>query len=146
MEVFNMDFLDNRFIETGLNAVGYTAAGLLWMLIYSAFNRRGKRSVVSTSQSETEVERKTTDLPPMMPSAPPTPSEFVSLGSASQSTPDATSPASASDDISTGGRRNRGEIIRIAREMVKNGVGQDTIKRTLPITDGELSLLVQSTK
>ena len=43
-----------------------------------------------------------------------------------------------------GERRDRSEIIRIARTMVKAGASDEKIKRLIPISDAELSLLSMS--
>lgn len=146
MEVFNSDFFNDRLIDTGLNVIGYTAAGLLWMLVYSAFSRRTRRSETAASPSDTVSESHAGQPSPAKSSSPKTRTEFISLDSTEQPSVDSSVPSSSADEVSTADRRNRSDIIRVAREMIKNGVAKEMIKRTLPITDGELSLLIQSTK
>lgn len=145
MEVFNIDLLNERAIDIGLNAVGYIAAGLLWMLIYSAFARRGRHAVAESKEAVVAVEPAGDATSPESNTAQVERSEFISLKGA-ESSPAAKDQPGKEVPRSVDGRRNRGEIIRVAREMVKNGVTRDMIKRTLPISDGELSLLMQSTK
>jgi hypothetical protein len=39
-------------------------------------------------------------------------------------------------------RRNRGEVIRLARQMLNSGTSGEKVKQLLPISEGELSVLI----
>ncbi|HUV31672.1 MAG TPA: hypothetical protein VMY05_11365 [Acidobacteriota bacterium] len=138
-----MDVLNDRIIDVGLNAVGYIAAGLLWMLVYSAFAGRRKTSPaagrfrpdVAVKAAHTSGDTSPQDGKQV---------EFINFGRSHS----AGAAGQRADGDSVGvspasARRDRADIIRIARQMLKAGAPQDTIKRTLPISDGELALLNQ---
>ncbi len=137
-----MDISQQFLIDMALNVGGYVLAGALGILLFSMFRRRKEVSV--------PVKREPT------PEETPAPGgtgtvvgerrrvEFVRLsrqdapGASTVKTTDTTGTASVGD------RRNRTETIRIARTMLKAGASAEKIKRVIPISDAELSLLSMS--
>lgn len=129
-----MDVFNDRIIDIGLNALGYLVAGGLGMLLYSVLPRRSRRPA-------TEAATPAALSVPAAESDPKNTFEFVEL----RPSPVEGQGESKVDSIvgSKGGtaRRDRREIIRLAREMLKAGTADEMVKRTLPISDGELALL-----
>ena len=132
MEVFN-----EQIVDIGLNVLGYLVAGGLGVLIYSVFQRRPRPIEATAAAAVT---------PDPVPEAPARPSarqdfEFVNLRSEPRNatpkdtdeTPTPPRPATA--------HRDRKEIIRLARQMIKAGAAGEQITRTLPISQSELALL-----
>jgi hypothetical protein len=139
-----MDVFDDRFIDVGLNAVGYLAAGLLWTLVYSAFTRKSRlaastdpqAAVVSGSDAPLTTEASTSDERRRL--------EFVTFRQPKPPRQDADErnrPGTATETASR--HRDKAEIIRLARQMLASGASEEKIKKTLPIGDGELALLDQ---
>ena len=129
----------DQLIDIGLNVLGYVVAATLGMLIYSAFRRR--QPAASTQP---------TPMPQQMPQATAAPAgavegtrrlNYVDLRRSDADEPNGDLAGAVSRTAGTGTRRDRAEIIRLAREMIRARTPQETIKRTLPITDGELALL-----
>lgn len=130
-----MDGLQNQMIDIGLNTLGYVVAGLLGVVIYSMAGKKKAQPVRSQSIGE----------PTAAAIVPPTPVgsdvEFLDLRQQSiQSNRNERASVSPTRRAGTS-RPDRAEIIRLAREMLKAGTPTEMIKRTLPISDGELSLL-----
>lgn len=131
-----MDVLNDRIIDIGLNVIGFIAAGLFWMVVYTTIIKNRKARVVVGIDAQ---------------KPPPDPTEtdkhkpefidFNSMPVRSDLVNTVPSPANR-----TGTRRNRLEIIRIAREMIKNGADDEKIRNTLPISAGELALLNSSNR
>ena len=140
-----MELSQQIIIEVALNIVGYLAAGALSILIYRNFARPAGRN---TTSPEVESER-AMKSEPLTESAPPrelTRSvEFINFGTGVSSRP--ASPAKMlSNSTVRGGanaavRRDRADIIRIAKEMMKAGATAEKIKGVIPISEAELSLL-----
>jgi hypothetical protein len=131
-----MEVSYDQLIDTGINALGYLIASGLAVLVYSLFQR--KRAPQARSLT---VATPAPDLSPATSRATRR-AEFVDL-KRSDTTAANGDLAGAVSRLSSGGvgRRDRAEIIRIAREMLEARTPQETIKRTLPISDGELALL-----
>jgi len=131
-----MDVLNDQLIDIGLNILGYLIAGALGMLVYSTF-RRGDRAPAAAPVEAT----------PTKENAEPRPDrrslEFVSFKqSPAAEISEVTLPAKRSQPgVDRQRRVDRAEIVRLAREMIKAGTPEATIRRTLPISEGELALL-----
>lgn len=131
-----MDVLNDQLIDIGLNILGYLIAGALGMLVYSTF--RGGRRAPATVPAEATP---TSDNPESKPDKRNL--EFVSFKQApTAEIKQVTQPAETSRPKMDRQRRvDRVEIVRLAREMIKAGTPDNTIRRTLPISEGELALL-----
>ena len=134
-----MEVSQDQLIGIALNALGYLAAGALWMVIYSFFKERKKAvAAVSKPVKETvEAKEPETAAPPAREK---TPVEFINLSRSTGTSgkPQATVPASGPAEQN---RRNRAEVIKMAQEMLKANVNSEKIKHTLPITEGELAMI-----
>ncbi|MBD3257175.1 hypothetical protein GF377_01985 [candidate division GN15 bacterium] len=130
-----MDVPHEQLIDIGLNVLGYLVAATLGMVVYSFFGRR--RPVTDREAAAVQVAA----------AAAPEASEgnrkmnFVDFRRSDSSEPNGDLAGAVSRTSSHGARRDRAEIIRLAREMIAARTPQETIKRTLPISDGELALL-----
>jgi hypothetical protein len=130
-----MDVWNGQIMDVGLTITGYLAAAGLGMLLHSVVvGRRRRVAVVAPAEGRPgETDRRTTaDLSPQV--------QFIDLrtqrsGNASVSA--STALASTGRD----GRRDRVEIIRMARQMLNAGTSADRVRRALPISEAELSLL-----
>jgi hypothetical protein len=132
-----MEFSQNALIEIGLSVAGYLAAGALWMVLYSLFTRTSSETAAETpaqypqrtavAESIGTAVRERQSL------------QYVDLrGAPLKSEP---VPEAKDNQRLDQYRRNRGEVIRLAREMLKDGRSQQQVRDLLPITDGELALL-----
>ena len=131
-----MDVLNDRIIDVGLNIIGFIAAGLFWMVVYTTITKKSKaRAVVDT------------DVPVSLP-VPATVDkkkpEFIDFNSMPVRTDSVNTVPSTANRAGT--RRNRLEIIRIAREMINDGASDENIRNALPISTGELALLSSSNR
>jgi hypothetical protein len=124
-----MDVLNDRLIDAGLNALGYLIAGGLGVLIHSIIlDRRRATRVVAEAPAEA--------VEPARPTASKAP-QFVSLKTTSMTS----QPVAAPSPETVPSRKDKAEIVRLARKMVQAGTDRKIIKRTLPISDAELNLL-----
>ena len=118
-----MDVWNNQLIDIGLNTLGYLIAGALGALIYSSMTAR--RTAPAKAETRPEVAPVASQ-----PAAVVADSRFVDLRNEKKN-----------DTPARPARRDKGEIMRLARKMIQAGADPETIKRTLPVTDGELNLL-----
>lgn len=134
-----MDVLNDRIIDVGLNVIGFIAAGLFWMVVYAAITRSRKARAVAGNVAQASL--------PDPAAAEKQKAEFINLDSMpvrSDSVNTVPSPSGSANRAGT--RRDRLEIIRIAREMIKNGASDEKIRNALPISKGELALLSGSNR
>ena len=133
-----MEVAYDQWIDAGINALGYLVASGLAVLVYSVFQR--KRA--PQEQAAPVTAHKTAEPAPTATVSDSPKARFVDFRR-SDSTAANGDLAGAVSRVSSAptGRRDRAEIIRLAREMIKAKTPQETIKRTLPISDGELALL-----
>ncbi len=130
-----MDVFNDQLVDIGLNALGYLVAAALGMLLHSAFTNRRRAAAIAAS-----VEGKTVSCPTASTGPASRPGlEYVDLRqvSAGRKTGSSRKATEVKHEI----RRDRPEIIRLARQMVKAGTPGDIIRRTLSISDAELALL-----
>jgi hypothetical protein len=126
-----MEFSPDMMMDIALNAVGYLAAGALSVVIYVLFTGRGRRadaSAYAPSGSTAAESARAGGVDDGGRSV-----EFVRL---SQQRTEAARPAYMEQ------RRNRVEVIGRARRMLDDGVPTEQIKKSLPISDAELALLI----
>lgn len=134
MDVLHIPY--DQVIDIGLNVLGYLIAGTLGMVVYSMFAHR-------RSAKATEAPAAATVPQPAATEEGRKRLNYVDLrrSDVSEANGDMAGELSRS---STSPRRDRAEIMRLARQMMKAHTPQETIKRTLPISDGELALLQSS--
>lgn len=134
-----MEAYQDQLINIALNVAGYLAGGGLWLVVYSSWRDRASRADRHATASA--------DSPSV-----PTPSAAAGLTVAAADiefldlravpTPLPTSKATEPPrPKSAASRRNHGEVFALARTMLEKGASTDTIKATVPISDGELALL-----
>ncbi|MEW6050498.1 MAG: hypothetical protein AB1644_05485 [Candidatus Zixiibacteriota bacterium] len=119
-----MGISNNQLIDIALNVAGSLAAGGLWLVIFSALRKR--RDTESVPRPAVNSSRPITTPP----KGDQRQAEFVNL----RHSPDASKPSAFT--------RNRAEVIRIAREMLESGSTADKVKELLPISEGELAMLI----
>jgi len=132
-----MDVLNDQLIDIGLNVLGYLVAGALGMLIYSTFHGSRKApAVVPVESAQTKGPQSTKVVSEKRNL------EFVSFRQADVVGENEISQSvEPTPRIDRNNRADRVEIVRLAREMIKAGTNGETIRRTLPISEGELALL-----
>jgi hypothetical protein len=130
-----MQIPTEQLIDVALNIAGYLAAGGFWLVIYSAWQNRKRRTVegIATDSPDSAASR-----PATVAAAAAAGGEFVNFRDRQAS--DKAAEERGSGDSGTN-RRNRAEVFALARTMLSKGVSSDMIKRTVPISDGELAIL-----
>ncbi len=138
-----MDVPFDQLIDTGLMVAAYAVAGALGALVYSAVAHRQRANATRPVASAAAG---ATPLPAAgRPGLARDQFQYVDFrGAGSMSAHGDAAGAVSRVQSQAATRRDRAEIIRLAREMIKARTPQETIKRTLPISDGELALLQSS--
>jgi len=132
-----MDVLNDQLIDVGLNILGYLIASALGMLVYSTFHRREKAPTAAAATVP-----QTAAKPVAVPVEGKKQLEFVTFRNSDSSEMNEVSvPAEPKARVDRNKRSDRAEIIRLARGMIKAGASGETVRRTLPISEGELALL-----
>ena len=129
----------NQAIDIALNVVGFLAAGGLMMVLTSMF--RGKRETVETGRQTAVSELSTATAPVSPQEQTKSRISFVSFGAQASPENSTTPDATPSNRIAERGRRNRAEVIRLAREMIEARQSREAIRNRLPITEAELAML-----
>ena len=137
-----MDISQQFLIDMALNVGGYVLAGALGILIFSMFKRRKEVPVPVKSEPTPEISAASIDAEAVVGEKRRV--EFVRLGQQNTAARPAINKTDTNDSAVAGDRRNRTETIRIARTMLKAGASAEKIKRVIPISDAELSLLSMS--
>ena len=129
-----MDISSDFFVDMFLNLVGYLAAGALGVVVYPTLAQWLKRHFAAVAP-----------LPVKSARANETASsaaQFLRLGSPSIETRPARGATVAEAPRTTASdQRDRVDIIRIAREMLKAGADNKRIQQVLPVSEAELALL-----
>lgn len=142
MEVWNSDWID-----PALTILGYLLAGGLGAVIYAA--RQAKRTAEATNPADArssnikavpgdEAESTIAEPRPGRRTRAAGAGQFVDL---SNHRSGAAAAATEMAEKPRGNHRDRPEIVRLAKEMLKAGTAPQIIRRTLPITEAELALL-----
>jgi len=140
-----MEVTQDQIIGMILNVLGYLSAGALWTVIYSFFRDR-RRAGITASIAAPVPEREESRFE-IAPSRGKSRLEFVNFNSSGENRSRFHNEAGLEDDPRPdSGRRNRSEVIRLAREMLKSKTSNEKIKQTLPITDGELAMINNGVK
>jgi hypothetical protein len=133
-----MELSQQFLIDMALNVGGYLLAGALGIVVWSLFTRR--KPAVANAIEEVSVDEAQAGRTNEAVESSIRKLEFIKLGSASEPKPTAT--REASEGVAE--RRDRADIIRVARTMLKAGATHEKIKRVIPISEAELSLLTMS--
>jgi hypothetical protein len=135
-----MDVPYDQLIDTAIMVLAYLVAGTLGAVIYSAVARR--KAAPSRQGVQVAAARTAPAAPAARPSVAPDRLQYVDFRRTDSMNAHGDLAGAVSRVPALGStRRDRAEIIRLAREMIKAKTPQETIKRTLPISDGELALL-----
>ncbi len=130
-----MDLNSPMLIEIGLNTAGYVIGGALMLVIYSMFRRRP-----ASASDSTAIPRSTRGN--SLPDTTPAPTrvrragrepQFVEFGGRANEAAEGTKSLNL--------RRNRAEVLRMARGMLQNGATTTEVKEALPVSDAELAML-----
>ncbi len=126
---------NQMLIDLALNVAGYVAAGALSLVVYSMFRRAPQPSAPREMQ-------------PAYPAQAGQP--VVAMPAGANLTPDARgmhfvgfgdAPRGENGAQSLTTRRNRTEVLRVARGMLRSGATDAQIKAALPVSDAELAVL-----
>ncbi|MBD3401823.1 hypothetical protein GF420_02925 [candidate division GN15 bacterium] len=132
----DVQITQQQAIDIGLNVAGYLAGGGLWFLLSTLFQRRRSEATEGTTAAATGG---AVHAPAPAAIAAGARAEFLDLRSGTQ--PADTKKKRDAADGEPGTRRNHSEVFALARTMLEKGATHDTIKATVPISDGELALL-----
>lgn len=139
-----MDVSTQTLIETGLNVIGFLTAAGLWMLLTSRRNRRTETVERASAPKTRETISRSVDSPvdsiETVASSEGADMAFVSFNAPSRVTEHNGNKMSTRREIPSH-LKGRAETIRLARQMLVSGSSLSEIKRSLPVTDGELALL-----
>ena len=134
-----MEFSPDTMIDVGLSVAGYLAAGALWMVLYTLFT--GKQRATSTATSASAVSADPSTRIAIGEAVRERKSlQFVDLRGSRTASPKS-APLPETGPRADQYRRNRADVIRMAREMLKDGRPRDQVRELLPISEGELALL-----
>lgn len=134
-----MEFTSDVAIDLALTAIGYLAAGAFGVVMASIFKERSRAAAKDTEA---------------VPESPGIATEevrssgrgqFIALGrkegrKAHEMMPDAHGEGKAK------AARDRTEVLKMARQMLKAGAGPDRIMQVLPVSETELGLLNYGSK
>lgn len=137
-----MDFSQQFLIDMAVNMGGYLLAGLVSVVIYSLLHRQ-RHSAAAAETTPNEVPGREAASKPSAEKETRR-IEFIKLDERPNTDSAGTAQEAEPNAASVGDRRNRAEIIRIARTMLKAGASEEKIKRLIPVSDAELSLLSMS--
>src|SRR5512145_1297064 len=121
-----MDVWNGQIVDVGLTITGYLAAAGLGMLLHSVVVGHRRHAVAAghpASRTNESDRRPTADLSPQV--------QFIDLRGHQASGRTTPAPAASVRE----GRRDRVEIIRLARQMLNAGTPADRVRRTLPISE-----------
>jgi len=130
-----MDISSDFYADMLLTLVGYLAAVGLGAVVYS-MRAHGRRQSAAADQPHAIHENNA-----VAQSAPSPSPQFLRLGSASTSVRRHDAAAAKADTTRSADYRDRLDIIRIAREMLKAGADHKRIQQVLPVSEAELALL-----
>ncbi|MCX6834901.1 MAG: hypothetical protein NTW07_07170 [candidate division Zixibacteria bacterium] len=131
-----MDVFDEQVIDIGLTVIGYLAAAGLGMLLYSVMAGRRRSAPTPIEAQEVVTGSRRSEA------ACGVDVQYVDLRARQSSAlPSRVQSVSHKPTIGVESRRDRPEIIRLARQMLKAGTPAEMVRRTLPISDAELALL-----
>lgn len=134
-----MDVSSGFYTDLLLNLVSYLATGALVWTVYPVVAPKLNRLRAASADPEVQASQ------PILVTQPEVAPQFLRLQN-----PPAEAETFAAEDIKPSGRssvirpserRDRVDIIRIAREMLKAGADNRRIQQVLPVSEAELALL-----
>ena len=144
-----MEVTQEQMIDMTLNVAGYLLAGVLWIVVQSLFSNKKTNAVVQAASSNIEnnsVSQVSVHKTEQRSAADNL--QYISFDSKAVKAMNAHSDPGTTDrtaPTTTAGRdnsrRNRAEVLQMARRMRKAGATRETIQSNLPISEGELALL-----
>lgn len=130
-----MELSQEILIETGLNALGYIIMSILSIMIYSMF--KGKNKSVALNKSKSVIDESNACEKEILKNENVSDvANFISFGASRT-----TSKANTETVKTNSSRRDRPQIIKIAKDMIKAGATEKNIMSVLPISEAELSIL-----
>ncbi len=134
-----MDISSGYYVDLLLNLIGYLAAGALVWTVYPIVAPRLRRRSITLVRPEVPPNR------PVSVEQPAAAPQFMRLQdptpTAQTFTADDEKPTEISSVMRPSERRDRVDIIRIAREMLKAGADNKRIQQVLPVSEAELALM-----
>lgn len=131
-----MELSRELIIDALLNVAAYVTAGALWLVIYSIVTNRSRQEEPAPKYKPAVAEHE-----PRSGASTSRRAEFVSLAAAAVPRDADLQERDRLRSEATRYQRNRAEVIKIARDMLKSGTHRDKIRSLLPISEGELALL-----
>jgi uncharacterized protein (DUF58 family) len=136
-----MELSQDLMIDVALNAAGYIAAAGLALTVFSLFRRKNSATAAAVT-SPIEAAVVAGDRPaPFVVKTPGSGPKMEFLKLSGDASTGADEPEPKTEVKPDDGRRDRSEIIRVAREMLKAGATTDKITSILPISQAEVALL-----
>jgi hypothetical protein len=134
-----MEVSQDQLIEMGLNIIGLLAAAGLLLIISSALRKTRKKNLAIEVAPVMAAEQVVSAVSP--PDHTAAAMEYVSLTSSSDT--ESAERHASNTPVSDNGvaRRNRSEIIGLAREMLAARQTTEEISDSLPVSEAELALL-----
>jgi len=127
-------------IDMAVNIVGYLIAGTIGVMIYRLFRRGPRVTEESLASDSVGTPEYAGVARPSTAQAVTNRVQFIRFGERKAPQTESQAPRLTSSDGGVN-RRNRTEIFRVARSMIKAGATHDSIRKVLPISEAELSLL-----
>ncbi len=128
-----MDVWNGQIMDVGLTVTGYLAAAGLGMLLHATFAGLRRRAViapvVSTESARIAMAEQASSL------------QYIDLRRQGGGSVMAAEPSAPRSAVPRPGRRDRVEIVRLARQMLLAGTPAERVRQTLPISEAELTLL-----
>ncbi|HOD65168.1 MAG TPA: hypothetical protein PLR32_06870 [candidate division Zixibacteria bacterium] len=121
-----MPLTNDMWIDLALTATGYLAAGALSMVMYSMFRRKTRPGAAEAPSPAAAP----APAPPLAADRPRDDVRYVGFGE-----------RAAAGEPAASLRRNRAEVLRLARGMLRTGATDAEIKAVLPVSDAELAVL-----
>ena len=141
-----MDISQGMIVDFALNLLGYLAAVLLTLVLYTMVNSRKKKEASENKQVLPNAEGNSIVKNNFSPETSNL--SFVQFASENKiektnvnQVKNVVSPVFDDRDAIRAKRRDRSETIRVASQMLKAGASQEVIKSMLPVSDEELALL-----
>jgi hypothetical protein len=136
-----MELSQDLIIDVALNAAGYIAAAALALTVFSLFRKKnGATAAAATSPAEADGAVPDRSAPiSVKATRSGAKMEFLSLSD--KTSEDAGERRPKTEVRPEGDRRDRSEIIRVARGMLKAGATSEKITSILPISQAEVAML-----
>jgi hypothetical protein len=134
-----MDVSLDQLIDVGLNVVGFLLAGGLILTLSSLLRRRDQSGLRTAGSGGKAV--KVADVQEADISRTPAGMEFVRLSDGLDRKSPNPKDSGVSAPVAEKTRRNRAEVIRMARKMLAESRSPSAVAGDLPISEAELAML-----